>query len=123
MTVLKTGVSPSRVIHTGVTCVVPSSHTTPSMPSAFVPKRAFALSLIALGRTLSGGTRSSWSAGIPEEIALRGHHAGTSARVGAVDGQAAQHRARPPAVRPDHELRRCRDLVGHVHLGSLQHTP
>ena len=48
MTVLKTGVSPSRVIHIGVTCAVPSSLTTPSIPSALPSMSAFALSLSAM---------------------------------------------------------------------------
>src|SRR5664279_5544401 len=68
VTVLKTGVSPSRVIQTGVTWAVPSSLTRPSIPSALpLSKSVFALSLrvmAGLYPEVSGARKRSRSRGI-----------------------------------------------------------
>ena len=118
MTVLNTGVSPSSMIHTGVTCVDPSSRTTPSMPSAFVSKSAASCRSSPLPDSIPEVlVRPERSA--TEEIAVGGQRPGASADVRALVGQAAHHRRRDAAVGPDDELGRGRDLVGDVHLGSL----
>src|SRR4051794_4009638 len=85
VTVLKTGVSPSSKIQTGVTWAEPSSLTRPSIPSAFLSKSAFVRSLIVIPGLYSDVARA------PEEIALGRHQPRLRAGVRGLECHAAQH--------------------------------